>query len=630
MAEEPTKPTTKRRRRALSIPTRIFLAFALTLAAFASVSVVSVVQHDKTARNLRLLHDGYLPLAVRFNEARGHQTNLLQDLERIFEASAWVRSRFDASRQTRLGARRRFVHHFEKAERASRAAGDTATMERVRESYQAILEAYDETQAHYDRFFAALDAQDDATGREEHAALMDLEREILRHYREAYAQLVDRLDSIAAESASQERQASIVLGVLALVMLFVGLAATLWSQRILRPLPLLQERVAAVATGDLSSRKLSVRGDDELARLAENFEDMVEALAARDARLRDLRQMQAQIVAGLRAAVVVVDADGVVRTVNPAAHPVLGLKGSDVGAKLELRVELDLETALAAVRSTGDAVFLEAQVLGERRVDILATPFGRDEGEVLLVADDVTDALRTKDRLIHTERLAAIGRMAAHVTHEVRNPLSSIGLNVEMLEDELSDGDEEARALMRAIQREVDRLTGITEEYLRLARLPQPRLEADDLGELIRSVGAFVRREMEASKVELQIEVGELPSVAFDEAQLRQALLNLLRNAREAMGEGVVKLHAVRAEGGVEIRVSDRGPGIPEAERDRIFDLFFTTKERGTGLGLPLTHQIVEAHSGRIDCAENPEGGTVFTIWLPAAPPRRSADAAAE
>lgn len=619
---------TKRRRRALSIPTRIFLAFALTLAAFTSVSVTSVVQHDKTARNLRLLHDGYLPLAVRFNEARGHQTNLLQDLERIFEASAWVRSRFDASRQTRLGARRRFVHHFEKAERASRAAQDTATMEGVRLSYQAILEAYDATQPHYDRFFAALDAEDDVAATEEHDALMELEREILRHYREAYAQLVDRLGSISAESASQERQASIVLGVLALLMLVVGLAATLWSQRILRPLPLLQERVAAVATGDLSSRKLQVRGDDELARLAENFEGMVEALAARDARLRDLRQMQAQIVAGLRAAVVVVDAEGTVRTVNPAAHPVLGLKASDVGARLEDRVELELETALAAVRSNGDAVFLEAQELGERRVDVLATPFGRDEGEVLLVADDVTDALRTKDRLIHTERLAAIGRMAAHVTHEVRNPLSSIGLNVEMLEDELADGDEEARALMRAIQREVDRLTGITEEYLRLARLPQPRLEADDLGELIRSVGQFVRREMEASKVELKIELDELPPVAFDEAQLRQALLNLLRNAREAMSvEGEVSLRARVVEGGVEIRVADRGPGIPAAERERIFDLFFTTKERGTGLGLPLTHQIVEAHSGRIECAANPEGGTVFTIWLPTG---RPADAAAE
>lgn len=608
----------EKKRRALSIPTRIFLAFALTLAAFASVAVTSVVQHDKTARNLRLLHDGYLPLAVRFNEARGHQTNLLQDLERIFDSSDWVRSRFDASRQTRLGARRRFVHHFEKAERAARAAEDAATMDGVRESYQAILDAYDASQSRYDRFFAALDADDDVVANEEHDGLMELEREILRHYREAYAQLVDRLDSIAAESASQERQASIVLGVLALVMLVVGLGATLWSQRILRPLPLLQERVAAVAAGDLSSRKLSVRGDDELARLAENFEGMVSALAARDARLRDLRRMQAQIVAGLRAAVVVVDAEGLVRTVNPAAQKVLALQPDHVGDPFDTHVLLDgLETALAAVRSSGDAVFLEAQTLGERRVDILATPFGRDEGEVLLVADDVTDALRTKDRLIHTERLAAIGRMAAHVTHEVRNPLSSIGLNVEMLEDELRDGDEEARTLMKAIQREVDRLTGITEEYLRLARLPQPRLEPDDLGELIQSVALFVRREMEASKVELQLHVDELPSVAFDEAQLRQALLNLLRNAREAMGEGVVQLNARARDGGVEIRVADRGPGIPAAERERIFDLFFTTKERGTGLGLPLTHQIVEAHSGCIECSANPEGGTVFTIWLP-------------
>ncbi len=111
-----------------------------------------------------------------------------------------------------------------------------------------------------------------------------------------------------------------------------------------------------------------------------------------------------------------------------------------------------------------------------------ATGDSRERGSVLVVAEDVTEELRTKARLIHTERLAAIGRMAAHVTHEVRNPLSSIGLNVEMLEEELSGAGPEPQALLRSIQREIDRLTAITEEYLRLARLPQPRLEPEDVG----------------------------------------------------------------------------------------------------------------------------------------------------
>ncbi|MEM9074966.1 MAG: ATP-binding protein [Myxococcota bacterium] len=608
------------RTRRLSIPTRIFLAFALTLAAFASVAVTSLVQHDRTARQLRLLHDGYLPLAMRFNEARAQQSVFRQQLERVLDSSRLGRAWFDAARQVRPGTRRRFQHYFNRADRLARQAGDLETLESAGQSFESVLALYERTQPGYDRLFTALDNGQDEVAAEELNTLLQDERAISREYREGYNRLVDRIDAIAAESADQERQASIVLGVLALLALGVGLTATIWSQRVLRPLPLLQERVAAVAEGDLSSRKLQPRGDDELAHLAQDFERMVEALAARDARLEDLRRMQAQIVAGLRAAVVVLDDQDRVRTLNPAARTVLGLSEASVGEELASVLSLPvLLERLGDARGRSDGIFLEATSFEGRSIDLLATPLG-SEKEVLLVAEDVTDALRTKDRLIQTERLAAIGRMAAHVTHEVRNPLSSIGLNVEMLEDELAEGDNEARALMRAIHREVDRLTAITEEYLRLARLPQPHLEPDELSEMLESVALFVRREMETSNVELVLDVArDLPMVAYDEAQMRQALLNLLRNAREAMEGGVIRIVA-RARGeGVQLDVIDEGPGIAEDQRHRIFDLFFSTKERGSGLGLPLTKQIVAAHGGTIACLAAEGGGTRFELWLPAA-----------
>jgi signal transduction histidine kinase len=233
----------------------------------------------------------------------------------------------------------------------------------------------------------------------------------------------------------------------------------------------------------------------------------------------------------------------------------------------------------------------------------------------------VTEELRTKQRLIQTERLAAMGRMAAHVTHEVRNPLSSIGLNVEMLADEIGEAGPEATALLRAVEREIDRLTAVTEEYLRLARLPAPRLEAESLGEIAEEVGRFVAREMEASSTRLRVEIEpDLPLVAADEPQIRQALLNLLRNAREAMVEGgEVALEARAIEGGVELRVIDGGVGIAPEQRAHIFDLFYSTKERGTGIGLSLTQQIVQAHGGRIRCDDAPGGGTVFAMWFPPA-----------
>lgn len=106
----------------------------------------------------------------------------------------------------------------------------------------------------------------------------------------------------------------------------------------------------------------------------------------------------------------------------------------------------------------------------------------------------------------------------------------------------------------------------------------------------------------------------------MDEPQLRQALLNLLRNAREAMPNGgVAKLEAMRYDDGVRIQIHDEGAGIGEEEREHVFDLFYTTKERGTGLGLPLTQQIVVAHGGEIACKPRHPQGTIFEIWLPAA-----------
>ena len=602
-----------------SIPARIFLAFSLTLVVFVTVVITSIVQHDRTARTLRLLHDGYLPLAMHFNEARAQQSVFRQQLERLRENPRLIRNWFDAARQVRPGTQARFQHRFEKAERLANAAEDARTLSQVRASFRQVLEAYERTSSSYEQLFAAIDS---STGEEigpKLEELMQEEREISRHYRDGYNHLVDRIDATAAEAAQRQRQASIVLGVLALLALGVGLFATIWSQRVLRPLPILQERVAEVAAGDFSSHKLEPSGNDELARLAQDFEHMVEALAARDSRLRDLRRMQEQIVAGLRAAILVLDHKDRVQMINPQAQIILDLQADSIGKHVDDVLEKeDFLNVTHTVRKGGEALTVEAMEFSERRLDAFVTPFGTDSGEILWVVEDVTDALRTKARLIRTERLAAIGRMAAHVTHEVRNPLSSIGLNVEMLEDEFSEGATEARALMKEIHKELDRLTAITEEYLRLGRLPEPRLETDDIGEFMRGVGAFVQREMEASGVEFRVEIDEdLPLVAFDETQLRQALLNLLRNAREAMDKGIVELSMSAAQGGVVLRVRDQGSGIPVLERDRIFDLFYSTKKQGTGLGLPLTQQIIASHGGRIRCEEAKGGGTVFEIWLP-------------
>lgn len=233
---------------------------------------------------------------------------------------------------------------------------------------------------------------------------------------------------------------------------------------------------------------------------------------------------------------------------------------------------------------------------------------------------------RTKAELIKKERLAAIGRMTSQVTHELRNPLSSIGLNVELLEEELRamdiGDDAEAFELVRAVLAEVDRLTEITEEYLAYARLPLARPRPTDLAAMTTDLLDFMREEMAACGIEVRRALAPgLPPVQADPNQLRRALINLLRNAVEAMqGGGSLSIESrLDDEDRVVLEIRDSGPGISAADLQRIFDPFFSTKASGTGLGLPLTSQIIEEHGGRILAASTVGQGTMFRIELPQA-----------
>ncbi|HZS39269.1 MAG TPA: ATP-binding protein [Polyangia bacterium] len=239
-----------------------------------------------------------------------------------------------------------------------------------------------------------------------------------------------------------------------------------------------------------------------------------------------------------------------------------------------------------------------------------------------------------EQQLIRSERLAAVGKIAAQITHEVRNPLSSIGLNAELLEEEVAalggPQAQEAQAIARAIVKEVDRLTEITEEYLRFARLPRPKLEREDVRAIVSSLVVFLKSELDGRRIEVALELPPLPPVAADEHQLRQALLNLMRNAAEAMPSGgrlTVAARALINDRAVELRIADTGQGIAREHLAKIFDPFFSTKDGGTGLGLALTQQIVVEHGGSIAVESEPGRGTAFTVRLPALAANESADA---
>lgn len=230
-------------------------------------------------------------------------------------------------------------------------------------------------------------------------------------------------------------------------------------------------------------------------------------------------------------------------------------------------------------------------------------------------------AVEEREReLVRSERLAAVGKMAAMITHEVRNPLSSIGLNTELLEDELGDNTE-AKNLCRAIHREVDRLTAITEEYLRFARLPKPKLAAEPINPMVGALAAFVREDLSVRDVKLVTELAPGDPIAqIDAGQIRQCLINLVRNAADAVVAnkgGTVTLRTRAVGKRIEISVIDDGVGIASDVLPRLFDPFFSTKEGGSGLGLALTQQIVRDHGGDLAVQSVVGSGTTFTLSVP-------------
>jgi signal transduction histidine kinase len=214
--------------------------------------------------------------------------------------------------------------------------------------------------------------------------------------------------------------------------------------------------------------------------------------------------------------------------------------------------------------------------------------------------------------------------LASGLAHEIRNPLNAMNMNLQMLEEELRARpeavDPEQGELLDSTKREIKRLERLVNNFLAYARPARPRFERSDLNAVVQDVSRLLDADFRQSGVTLREDLEPLlPHVETDETQFKQALLNLMVNARQVMKEGGCVTVRTRAgsHGEVVIEVEDDGPGIPAEVRARIFEVFYSSRGGGTGLGLPIARQIVERHGGTIEVDSVEGRGTTFRIRLP-------------
>lgn len=350
--------------------------------------------------------------------------------------------------------------------------------------------------------------------------------------------------------------------------------------------------------------------------LAEEVRRTGAKLEAVETEVLDLEHLKDSILHCLGSGLVALDARGCELFHNAAAEATLRRAG------LSLRPKMDC-TGLFELGGPGERREKEfnggAVVLGYS-VSPLLDRDGARRGDILIF-QDLTEWKRLEENLRRADRLAAVGRLAAGLAHEIRNPLASLSGSVEVLREGAAP-DPEGAALFDIVLRETQRLNRLVTNFLHYARPDSRERQLLGLQEFVAETGFFFLQGVDSQRFQLHNHVPIGISVLADQGQLEQLLLNLFRNSAEAAPFGVtVTVTAETAGPWTQIAVADDGPGMSEEVRRRAFEPFFSRREGGTGLGLATVHRVVENLGGTIALRSSPGSGTEFRLRLPAAPP---------
>jgi two-component system sensor kinase FixL len=328
--------------------------------------------------------------------------------------------------------------------------------------------------------------------------------------------------------------------------------------------------------------------------------------------------------------IVVIDDRGIIQAFNPSAERLFGYRLNEVlGRNVSMLMPSpDRERHDAYIRqylSTGDQKIIGiGREVTARRKDGSTFPVHLSVGEMVTegrrgftgILHDLTDRVVLEHRLAEQKSLAKLGEMAAVVAHEVKNPIAGIRGALQVITSRMP-AEQRDRAVLLDIIARLDALNRIVQDMLMFARPRALRQEPIALGALLSDTAALIQRDPTMGQLKIDVTGGA--DIAGDREMLQVVFQNILMNAAQAMeGHGHVDVTITQVDGFCRVAIADRGPGMPEETRAKAFDAFFTTKHRGTGLGLPIARRVVEAHGGKIEIDVPDSGGTTVSVELPA------------
>ena len=420
--------------------------------------------------------------------------------------------------------------------------------------------------------------------------------------------------------------------------LLAAFSAWVLSRGITRPLQQLIDGARRLAEGDTRSR-VSVSSADELGELAETFNTMSTELEIRKTNLLstldelrrsrleilDERNFKESILESISSAIVTFSPEGLLTSINATGRHFLGNSISvdmhyrDVftgwaGMEHLTRQALDTRTGFGRQPLRFD------RPNGMTHFEVGFFPIGKNAERGLTVTmRNETEKEKLREEMMRLDRLASLGKLSAGIAHEVRNPLTGISLLLDDLHDRSETGSADQQMIKKAVN-EIERVERLVNALLNYSSPARAEFRVCDLNQVVTDSVLLMRRPAERSGISIRLENGELPVFGFDPEKIKQALLNIIRNAVEALPPGgSIHISTLACDDTAIIRISDNGPGIREDDLPLIFEPFFTRKGAGTGLGLSITQRIVEEHHGKIHVESNSAPGTSFIIELPLA-----------